>query len=121
MARRAWSLADELATLAQAVEAARGLADNQCQPSVSLGPTIAAEEALSGSLALVASRLRDLWRVVRSEVDPRLVWASHNGVEPDVESATLDVIIRAWGPKRRVVEARRALAQAEDELARRRR
>lgn len=116
MLRRAWSLADELATLVRAVEAAQKLAETASEPSGARGGPTATLEALAGSLALVSARLSDLGRVVREELDPRFLWASHNIVTPEAMDDAGDMVFRAWGPKRRAAEARRALAQAEDEF-----
>lgn len=121
MPPRAWSLADELSTLAHAVEATRRVADTATLPSDTAHDPVATAVALAGTLALVTTRLRDLGRVVRGEIDPRLLWAPHNAVEPDALGSVDDVIFRAWGPKRRAAEARRELARVERERARRRR
>ena len=120
MPPRAWSLADELSALAHAVEAARRVANTANQPSDADNP-VATTAMLEGTLALVATRLRDLGRVVRGELDPRLLRAPHNAVEPDSPGGVDDVIFRAWGAKRRAAEARRELARVERERARRRR
>lgn len=121
MPRHVWSLADELATLAHAVEAARRTADAASLSTNTASGCTATAEALAGSLALVAARLDDLGRVVRGELDPRRMWAPHNAVASDAETDAGDITFRAWGPKRRATEARRVLAQIEGELARRRR
>lgn len=121
MPRRAWSLADELATLVRAIEAAQELAEAASEPSGARGAPTATLEALAGLLALVSARLGDLGRVVREELDPRFLWGPHNIVTPEAMNDAGDMVFRAWGPKRRAAEARRALAQAEDELARRQR
>ena len=120
MPPRAWSLADELSALAHAVEAVRRVANTANQPSDADNP-VATTAMLEGTLALVATRLRDLGRVVRGELDPRLLRAPHNAVEPDSPGGVDDVIFRAWGAKRRAAEARRELARVERERARRRR
>lgn len=117
MARRAWSLALELATLAQAIEAARIVADATSQPAGSMREPPATAEMLAGSLALTVARLRDIGRVVRGELDPRHMCAPHNAVPDEAANGADDVIFRAWGPKRCAAEARRALAQVEGGLA----
>lgn len=40
---------------------------------------------------------------------------------PEAATDASDITFRAWGPKSRAAEARRELAQAEGEFARRRR
>jgi hypothetical protein len=121
MSPRAWSLADELTILAHAVEATRRLANDASQNSDATRDLTAMAAALSGSLALLGVRLRDLGRVVRGELDPRLLRAPHNAVELEAAGNADDVIFRAWGRKRRAAEARRELARVERERARRRR
>lgn len=71
MPTRAWSLADELATLAHAIEATRRIADAASLPGDSTSNLAGTAEALAGALALVAERLHALGRVVRGELDPR--------------------------------------------------
>ncbi len=120
MARRAWSLALELATLAHAIEAVRIVADAASQPPGLMRDPTATAEILAGSLALTVARLHDIGRVVRGELDPRRLCASHNAVPDKAANDANDVIFRAWEPKRRATEARRALAQVDGGLAERR-
>ncbi len=121
MARRTWSLADELSTLAHAVDAARRVASDASTSACAKEELATTAEGLAGALALVSVRLRDLGRIVRGELDPRHAWAPHNAVVPDAASDAGDVLFRAWGPKRRAKEAHRVLAEADAALAWRRR
>lgn len=73
---------------------------------------------VAGALGLVAARLRDLGRVVSGELDPGLLRATHNAVEPEAVDDAGDITFRAWGPKRRAAHARRELTRAERDLAR---
>lgn len=121
MPPRAWSLACELATLANAVEAARVLADTVSGPADTILPPNVMGETLAGALALVAMRMRDLGRVVRGEPDPALLRAPHNAIEPEAVDGASDVIFHAWSPKRRAGHARKELARADADIARARR
>lgn len=120
MARRAWSLALELATLAQAIEAVRIVADATSQPAGSMREPLATAEILAGSLALTVARLHDIGRIVLGELDPRHLCAPHNAVPDEAANDANEVIFRAWGLKRRAAEARRALAQVDRGLTGRR-
>ena len=95
--RRRLSVSSELFELEGAVLAARLAADVlRFQSWNDQTDAEAVPWALSSILSLLGSRIRDLNRGIRGEIDPKLLIAHHNVVNDDEQLHDQDLILEPW-------------------------
>jgi len=99
--REAVSLSYELADLLEAIEGAR-LHIWNLQETPSCGTPnparVQLEASSAATLALVASRMRLLRRVLAGELDPAIVLSDHNAIAADDSIEDRDLRLLPWSP-----------------------
>lgn len=112
------SLTFELLLLDHAVEAARLLAEVLARDSFEEeADARRAAASIAAVLALVNTRLLDLERVVRGDLDPARILAPHNQKRPPpAGSDEEDIILVPWSPKKRCRRLKAELARARRQL-----
>lgn len=118
------SLLAELGTIGNCLTAIRIMAaeldTDQFANVTDYGAAPACIESIS---VLITERLRLLSRVIRDEVDPRLLWCPDNAVSPGIadDPEIKDIIITGWSSKRRRREAKAELRRTRSPKTKKRR
>lgn len=101
MTRRRLSVSSELHILISAIEGLRYLAERLSRDGFDDPENVPIPEAIASNLTLLAERLRLFDRIVRGNVDPRLLLCEGNeAFAPIDDNDEEDVILMEWSPRR---------------------
>lgn len=111
---RGISLALELSTIGEAIDAARLLADEMSTEQFGHEEDFRrAPRLIEGVLALAVARVDLLQRAIRGGLDPRQLTTAYNRPwPPSDDPEQQDVVLESWSPERRAQMAKAELRRA---------
>jgi hypothetical protein len=119
-----WSLGFELAEVGNAIAGVRMLIDMIDETRArDEYDEFMAPQAASAILTMIHTRLLDVGRVLRGEINPSQIWTPTNSTMPGTDDDPLvhDMIFPPWTPKQETIAAKRVLLRVKTDKERHRR